>query len=176
MDPDLTQWPSVEEAAAILQTSRRSIERKFERGELEIRKRTRPGKKPENVCNPADVEKLKPAAYVIQKYQEDEAEAPTPRNAPPRGSTLDDFALRLWEAIERARPAAIEGKTTIAPLLTVSELSLKLWLTVEEAASLSGYAESKLRAAIAAGAVNANRGGPRRSWIIQRASLESFEG
>lgn len=172
MDPDLTRWPSVEEAAAILQTSRRSIERKFERGEIEIRKRTRPGKKPENVCNPADVEKLKPAAYVIQNYQEDEA--PAPRNAPPRGSTLDDFALRLWEAIERARPAALEGKTTIAPLLTLSELSLKLWLTVEEAAALSGYAESKLRAAIAAGTVKATRGGPRRSWIIQRAALEEF--
>ncbi|MGH9639316.1 MAG: hypothetical protein ACRD3Y_04600, partial [Bryobacteraceae bacterium] len=61
----LSEWPTVEEAAARLGTSTRSIERRIEKGEIEAQKRPRAGKKPETVCHPRDVEKLLPPAPVV---------------------------------------------------------------------------------------------------------------
>jgi hypothetical protein len=53
-------WPTVDEAAARLETSRRTIFRYGTAQEIEIRKRA--GK---TVCNPTDIERLKPATHIM---------------------------------------------------------------------------------------------------------------
>src|SRR3954470_2205971 len=177
---DLSTWPTLKEAAAILRTSVRSIWRENERGELEMQKRPRPGKKPENVVRPEDLEKLKPQPYPVRKLP------PMPQSFyrmagmmqdPPEpeltGERFDRFIASLEAIGQRAFPAPAEPAIARPEPPTVP-LHLKLNLTIEEAAAYSGYSEHVLRQAIAAGTVKASRGGPRRSLIIRRASLESF--
>jgi hypothetical protein len=173
---DLTQWPSVEEAAVALRTSARSIIRHNERGELEFRKRPRPGKKPENVVNPADLEKLKPAPYPVKM--------PAPQFSPePRQifdhSAMNRFVSGLAEAVAshtRALPPAPEPAAAPRPEPPAVALDRKLWLTLPEASVYSGISSSKLRAAANEGLLRARPDGPRGALIIKRASLEEFAG
>jgi hypothetical protein len=179
MDPDQTldSWPTIHEAAAALRTSTRSVLRAQERGEIEIRKRTRPRKKPENVVNPDDLQKLieaqAPKPHPVQM-------APAPQFHPDafaltypalQPSQVDRFidALREMSA-QRALPAPAEA-AAIAPAVP---LHLKLWLTLPEASVYSGYSERKLRQAAEDGRIHATKDGPRGSIIIKRASLESL--
>lgn len=165
MEPDLTQWPTIHEAARSLRTSTRSVLRAQDRGEVEIRKRTRPRKKPENVVNPDDLQKLieaeAPRPFPVQ------LPAPTPKAAPTYPPGLDDFIHALVSAA-RARPEP----AAIAP--PAVPLHLKLRLTIEEAAAYSGYSEHKIRMNIEAGNLEASQDGPRGKWIIRRASLEEW--
>src|SRR5690348_7977261 len=61
----MSEWPTESEAAALLGASVKTLHRYAAKGLIEIQKRPRPGKKPENVCNPRDIERLKPAAHVM---------------------------------------------------------------------------------------------------------------
>jgi hypothetical protein len=63
----LASWLTKQEAADKLQTSVRSIERRIATGEVESRKRRKPGPKQqyETVVNPADVAQLLPVAHVM---------------------------------------------------------------------------------------------------------------
>lgn len=171
---DLSQWPSVEEAAVALRTSARSIIRHNERGELEFRKRQRAGKKPENVVNPDDLEKLKPQPYPVKmpapQFHPEAFSMTTPALT---GEHLDRFldALRDLGA-QRALPApAAEPARPEPPAVP---LHLKLRLTIEEAAAYSGMSERKIRMNVEAGNLDASQDGPRGKWIIKRASLENL--
>jgi excisionase family DNA binding protein len=55
-------------------------------------------------------------------------------------------------------------------------LTEKLWLSLEEAAALTGFSESFLARNVEQGTIAAVKGGPHESWRIRRASLEAFEG
>jgi hypothetical protein len=50
MSSELSQWPTEAEAAAMLGTSMKKISRYAAKGLIEIRKRPRDGKKPENAA------------------------------------------------------------------------------------------------------------------------------
>lgn len=63
---DLASWPTKLEAAHKLGIDVRTLERKhIASGQIEVRERRRDRKRPEPVCNPADVERLKPATHVM---------------------------------------------------------------------------------------------------------------
>ena len=151
-------WPTIEEAAAQLGTSVRTMWRHAEARTVEIRKRPRPGKKPANIVNPRDLEKLMPEPYVM----------PTRENA--------GIAVRSKPS-EPAWPAALESIATIlsAHRDTVT-IGAKLWLSLDEAAAFSGLTTAVLRNCIAYGHMKAIKGGPHGAWRIQRASLEAFAG
>lgn len=178
---DLTQWPSVEEAAVALRTSARSIIRHNERGELEFRKRPRPGKKPENVVNPADLERLKPQPYPVRmengtgaRFQDEIANLPPP---PMAGDRFERFLNAIEAATtQRALPPAPEPAAAPRPEPPAVALDRKLWLTLPEASVYSGISSSKLRAAANEGLLRARPDGPRGALIIKRASLEEFAG
>lgn len=53
----LSEWPNEAQAAAALGISAKTIIRYASAGKIETRKRQRPGKKPENVYNPQDLER-----------------------------------------------------------------------------------------------------------------------
>lgn len=176
---DLSEWPSVDQAAVLLKTSRRSVIRHNERGELEFRKRTRAGKKPENVVNPIDLNKL------LEKAAPRPFPVPSLPAAPQfhpeafaltvpalKGDQIDRFieALRDMTA-PRALPAPAAPPT---PPPDRVPLHLKLNLTLEEAAVYSGYSTRKLSQAIADGRLAASKDGRRGAYIIRRASLESL--
>jgi hypothetical protein len=180
-DQTLDSWPTIHQAAAALRTSTRSVLRAQDRGEIEIRKRTRPRKKPENVVNPDDLQKL------IEKEAPKPHPVRMPAIAPAPQFHPDAFAFtvpalqpaqidRFLEALQnmtaqRALPAPEEAARPAAPAVP---LHLKLWLTLPEASVYSGYSERKLRQAAADGRIHATKDGPRGAIIIRRASLESL--
>lgn len=185
---DLSTWPTLEEAAAILKTSVRSIWRENARGKLEMQKRPRPGKKPENVVRPDDLEKLKPQPYPVRMPPGPAADlrplhdpaamadAAMERRATEKKETFDAM-MSFLEMIgtQRALPAPAEPARP-EPTIAAVALNVKLWLTIEEAAIYSGFSERKLRMNIEAGNLFAVPDGPRGKLIISRARLEEFAG
>jgi len=184
-DEDLTQWPTIDQAAALLQTSIRSIWRHNENGKLEMRKRPRPGKKPENVVRPEDLEKLKPQPYPVRMPPPGPAagEIAPPLQFHPdafaftvpalKGEQIDRFldALRDMTA-PRLLPPPPEPAARPEPAAVA--LERKLCLTIPEAAVYSGVSSGKIRQAIKDGRLPARPDGPRGAIIIARAKLEEF--
>jgi excisionase family DNA binding protein len=164
MPAELSEWPTEAQAAALLGTSVKTINRHAKDGRLELRKRPRAGKKPENVVNPADLDKLLPRAHVMRPEQENE-DAPralTRRDPVPANGAAGEFL-----AFIRTIATAIETERYIV------QMPLP-WITVEEAATVSGLAANYLRRAIRDGRIEAVRGGPRGKLRIRRASLNEF--
>jgi hypothetical protein len=160
---DVSKWPSEAEAASMLGTSIKTIIRYAAAGKIETRKRPRPGKKPENVCNPRDIEKLLPTAHVMPVEAEDVTATIALRKSQSPNGNADGAALL---AFIRTIATAIETERQIAQMP-------RLWLTLEEARSYSGRSRSWLLRMCREGRLVAEKDG---GWKIRRESLEGFEG
>lgn len=151
------KWPTIEEAAHILNTSLRTMWRHAQAHRIELQKRPCQGRKPENVVNPRDIERLMPQAYVL----------PEPVQNNDGLSRINEehitFAYVLQELLRRTAAPALP------PLLLP-------WITIEEAAAATGLSSGFLRRQIKDGKVEAVRGGPHGRLRIRRASLEMFAG
>jgi excisionase family DNA binding protein len=160
----LADWPSEQEAAAALGCSVKSIHRYADKGLIELRKRQRLGVKPENVCNPADIEKLKPTAFLMPA-EEDAGKGAVAVRRPlvPNNSLVP--LVPIFEAISNA-VQTMQTETTAA-----RQREEKLVLTLREAA-LSGFSMAYLRRAVAAGKLKHFRDG--RSIKIAREELQRF--
>lgn len=165
---NLSEWPSESQAAEMLGTSVKTVLRYANDGKIEMRKRPRTGKKPENVFNPRDIEKLLPKAHVMPTGESADSEewmnAPMGKlngvaRIPEQPIT---FAYVLSELLRRTTPPAI------APP--------RPWITLEEAAEMSGLSTSYLLRQVKEGKVEGVRGGPHGALRIRRASLEAFAG
>jgi excisionase family DNA binding protein len=152
---NLNNWPTEAEAAAQLSMSLRTLQRYAKAGEIEIRQRPVPGRKPEAVVNPRDVERLKPGAFVMAPEQDDKV---TPRQRQQPADVLGAlFAyLQQQQRLLAAPPAP--------------------WLTLDEAAEQSRLSRRFLRKQIRSKKIRAVRGGPHGALRIHRASLEGFKG
>lgn len=159
----LSEWPSESEAAAILGTSTKTIARYAAKGLIEIRKRPRDGKKPENVCHPRDIEKLKPTAHVMPHP------APAPRSELALAERDRLPLVPSFEAVMRTISTAITS--TDENVRNAKILNEKLVLTLKEA-SRSGFSMAFLRRAVDNGTLKSFRDG--RKIKIARASLEEF--
>jgi hypothetical protein len=178
-------WPTESEAALTLATSVKSIQRYAAKGLIEIRKRPRVGRKPENICNPQDVAKLFPAAHIMPPEPVANGSAPEGIVRRPHVQPAPDF-MTIIQTIATAMEAGREIVQTRAP---------KLWMTLKEAVEYSGLARADLerlcrmadegRGQVLAEAVALERGDlPRHTlivrksngWKILRKSLEAFEG
>jgi excisionase family DNA binding protein len=157
-EPDVSGWPTIPEAAVFLAVSPRTIERKAERGEIDVRKRERPGKKPENVVNPADVERLRPKSHVVVRHV---------MNEEPQ---TDGMPAKPFDVLG----ALIALVTQQQKLLTAPAPCP--WITVQEAAELSGLSAAFIRRQIAETRIAATRGGPHGALRVHRASLMEFRG
>lgn len=155
---DEEHWPTEAEAAVLLRTSRKTIMRDAAKGLIEIRKRPRPGKKPVNICNPDDLDKLKPPAHVLPESE------PMNGNGLARASGEErlTFAYVLQQLLQRTAPPA--------PLPEP-----KLWLTLEEASDFSGLGPRVLKRLCRDHKLTALKARG-EGWRVLRKSLEAFEG
>ncbi len=164
MAQSLADWPTIEEAAAQLNTSVRTMWRHAEARRVEMRKRPRPGKKPENVCNPRDVEKLMPAAHVMP---------------PEKAGAETGLARRVQNGAPHPWQGALERIATILSAQQDGRIDTigptqQLWLSLKEASTLAGLSRKYLLRACEEGRLESVRDGRRRR--IRRASLEAFAG
>lgn len=171
-DPDLSSWPTKAEAAAALHCSVRVLERRIQAGEIEVRPRRRPGARRELVCNPHDVDSLRPPAFAMPAAEVQGADA-----ADFAGHTAE--RLHQQQLIAAAPPslpaiAAWLTEALHAKQSTATEPDAKPWLTIDEAARLSGLSQNFLKRECHSGALKAVR--DQRAWKIQRTSLLSFDG
>lgn len=169
---EIQDWPTETEAAAQLGTSVKTISRYAAAGKIEMRKRPREGKKPENVVNPRDLEKLMPAAHVMPAEsipaQVKQANGIV-RQQSHEAAVFFSFIQTIATAIQTMQPAAVQ-----AP---------RPWLSIGEAAAYSGLSANFIHDSIVAPHhyepgenLIGIRGGPHGAWRIQRASLEEFRG
>jgi excisionase family DNA binding protein len=163
----LASWLTKQEAADRLQTSIRSIERRIAVGEIESRKRRKNGPKQlfETVVNPADIDRLLPAAHIM----------PVGEQAPAASSNRVDSAAaaqpstNLYEFFQ----ALLATLATNATIPRQVAAAAKNWLTVAEAAEHSGLSEMFLKRQCQAGNIKAVRDG--REWKIHRPNLDAFQ-
>jgi excisionase family DNA binding protein len=151
--PDLSGWLTKAQAAERLAISERTLDRLGKKGP-ERRLRPRPGKKPEPVFNPVDVEAMAPKeeAHVV------------PYAAVSRGAGLPEPTLGValaFTAIEKvAERLAIRGPERWKP-----------WMTIAEASEYSGLSESFLRRLVRESQLPSVRD---RAVKVRRADLDNL--
>lgn len=159
---DLTEWPTEEQAAALLGVARKTIMRYIADKKIEAKKRARPGRKAENVCNPVDVGKFL---------------APEPHIMPQISATLAELAERAKrpppsiEGLFQSIMGMMENRMIAAAAPPPPEQEAKLWLSVPEAAAFTGLSEAYLRRIVKNGPLVSCRGGKNGARVISRSSL-----
>jgi hypothetical protein len=153
----LTEWMTKEDAAALLQCSARSLERRANKGEIETRKQQRTGKSPAVLYRTNDVMRLQPPSFEMPANR---TVATIPTAAPTAATTpeipwLDALAATL-EAIRQPPP--------VTPI--------PHWLTVAQASLHSGLSEACLKRLRKAGSLITIKDS--RQWKYQRADLDRF--
>jgi predicted DNA-binding transcriptional regulator AlpA len=159
---DLADWPTEEQAAAVLGVARKTIMRYIADGKIQKRTRPRPGRKPMNVCNPADVELLMPPAHVM----------PPQANGHVNGqiATPPPIVRFTFENVFERFVTLMENRLIAAP----APEERQLWLTLPEAAKFTGLTETYLRKIIKDGPLISCRGGKNGAVVISRSSLEAL--
>jgi len=160
---DVSKWPTEYQAADAIGVSVRTLQRYAEAGKIEIRPRPRQGKKPENVCNPRDVDRLLPAAHVMPADEPEPPAKPTEAMVRANGKPTFDVLGALIALVTQ------QQKLLAAP-------EPKPWLTLDEAAEASGLTAAFIRRQIAEAKIAATRGGPHGALRVHRASVLEFRG
>ena len=155
---DESTWLTEQQAAETLGCSVPTIRRYVEAGKIEQRKRPIPGRKPENILNPEDVQALMPAPRVMPRLGHQTAESLAIRPQQPSTPQAAGALLAALEAIAATRPVTVGIKD-------------KLWLTLDEAGTLSGRSKSWLVRQCQEGMLAAEKDG---GWRILRRSLEDY--
>lgn len=140
---DLNQWYTIDQAAAVTGLSRKTLERRIAAGNISAAKRPQPGRRPAIVLAPETVEALTTAPPAVT-LPPLVAPHPPPPNAPPL-------------IITTAPPPPPH---------------IPHWLTLDQAAYLSGITPATLRNFCKCGILRHIRDG--RSLKISTADLEAF--
>jgi excisionase family DNA binding protein len=157
--PDLSTWLTTKQTCERLRISARTLDRRYREGLGPIRAdRFRPGKKPEPVFDPADVDRIVAAAdpVVMPKASTEESAAALNRShvatALARREPLPTPNNLLQELLKMAAGAQPQA----------------LMLTVAQASEFTGFTETYIRRAIDDGRLPAVSD---RGWKISRANL-----
>ena len=156
----IREWLTLGETIATLEKSASTIERAVAAGRIRSKLEPRPGRKPERMYNAGDLERIKDAE------QERNLRFPAPYKKPEPKSAAMLMGLQP-EMISSLRDVMMEWRNAPIPV------TVKLWLTIEEAAAYSGRSRSRLLQWCREGKVTAERDG---GWRIHRASLEASAG
>jgi excisionase family DNA binding protein len=177
-DPDYSTWLTKQQAAAEIRCSTKTIEKLVHDGLIRQATWRRQHGPALAVCDPADVERVasewprRPLTGVVVRGP---ADAPPPADRP---------------ALVAAAPADLEPQRVLAAALSTFAAALRsvageeadmsekflrtpapLFLTLQEAAVVSGLSQACLRRLITAGSLKAIRD---RGWKIRRTELESL--
>ena len=155
-------WPTREEAAALLNVSTRTIDRYIREGQIEAAHKRQPGRKFRTVCNPRDLERLKPQTHVmpaleLQRQQQTAAIARPPMAGTPPLQP-QDVAQLLHLMASLAAPAPPQASYT-------------RFLTLEQAANYTGLTRAFLERAIEEEQLPAVRD---RAWKVRREDLDKL--
>jgi excisionase family DNA binding protein len=155
---NLSDWPSETEAARQLGVSWRTLIRRCEAGELERQMRPRPGKKPEPVINPRDVERLLAKKPMVMRSDMVPSPAPGQETAvvPVFAAVLD----RLAGVLEKFAPAARRAPASD-------------WMTPAEAGRYVGLSEGLIRRLIRTGKLPFLR--EKRGFVVARVHLDNLD-
>lgn len=178
-ETDLSDWLPIADAAKVLGCSTRTIERLGRARKLEQRLRPQAGSPAVAVYNPDDVARLAqerrpaPAPFVLPVG---------PANGPTNGNSFPETSGSLKETLARlpagddpirqlfaaALRAVLQSPPSPPVSATVAET---LFLTLKDAAALTGLSQAFLRRMITAGTLTAIRD---RGWRIRRKDLEAL--
>lgn len=160
---DLSAWMTKAEAAAILGCSERTLDRLAAAGMgPERRLRPRQGAKPEPVYNPADVERLAPAAAPAVVFGPPDPHHFLRGGAPPLPAT---------------RPTANAGvELLVSAMQTLADRvgprrPMAAFLTIKEASAYSGLSQAFLRRLVRSGTLPAVLDGAIK---VRRADLDNL--
>ena len=162
---DLSTWKTKAEAAAILGTSEKAIERYANKGTIRRAERLIPGRRPLPVYHPEDIDKLK--GQTIEATPVEESPKKLPRDvrkavAATAGQSMELLPPNVKTAIVSAR---IEAE--LVPVYR------RLYLSLDEAARYSGLGIGYLRKLVEEGTLEVKRGaGPNRTDVVKRTDLE----
>jgi hypothetical protein len=165
MSTDLSTWLSKPEAAARLGISERTLERMVLAGTgPEQRNRPRPGKRPEAVFNPEDVQTFAQAPAVIAA-----ASPLMPKGVPPsagHGQEIPPALAALMSVFERMLEMAQR------PRLDAPQETSALWLNLAQARAYSGLSIALLRRLIDSGRLPAIQDGAIK---VRRNDLDNID-
>ena len=167
----LEHWLTLAETASRLQRSEKTILRMCAAGELQRRDRPRPGKKPETVIHPADVDRLEQAMrapHVMPAVGSNGGAASTAL-APIAPTALAELPHTTGVAIRTETPMPIDR---LLASLSRASAPPPLWLTIAEASEYSGLSQSLLRRLIANGRLPSIRD---RAVKVRRADLDTLD-
>jgi excisionase family DNA binding protein len=154
-DGGLAEWLTRAKTAELLDCSEKTVDRLAARGELQRRLRPAPGRRPEPVYHPSDVERL--AEGRSRPFVLPPAKAAEQNSLAVAGQDV----LRTYEILERLLQPPAPAKVE------------RLWLTVDEASETSGLSRTLLRRAVRGGALRAVRDG--RQWKVRAQDLRKFD-
>jgi len=177
-ETDLSTWLTIAEAATALRCSDRTVERLAASKKLEQRLRPQRGSpdvavfSPQSVAEEAQRRHRAPAAFVVQ---------PVPANGNGHALRKSDDAAQLGNSQLRTTSAedlirqffalavqSLQSPPSPPVAVTVAET---LFLTIPQAAAVSGLSPTYLRRLIKTGELPAEKD---RGWKIRRADLEAL--
>jgi hypothetical protein len=161
------EWLTLAETVRELGKSQSTVERLVGSGALKSKLEPREGRKPERLYSAEDVRRFAGGAE------------PNTRSVGLVKSPPETRLAIVPDAISAVREVMTEWRNQPPPI----SIREKLWLTLDEAAELSGLSAGFLRDSMVA-SHNYREGenligikaGPHGAWRIQRASLEAFAG
>jgi hypothetical protein len=158
--PDYSTWFTKDQTAAALHVSTKQVERFSQAGQLQPMRWTRPtGGQPINVYAPDDVDRLAHKLLPSRPYV-----------APPEPPASNGHGLR-----RQAAPATMDVLTqsllAVAQRLGEPPVEQKVYLTLDEAARVSGLSKAYLRRACQERSVMAIKDG---GWKIRRTALAAL--
>lgn len=183
------------QAQEILGGSERKIERLVKSGKLPVAHYEKGARKPTPFFNQADVESLKdealnPSVAALSTETDtttDESDKTTKRqNDNPSNHALvkaaqpfrlgqtqetSELTARLVEALETLA-AQSDKAQSVKTTLPLSDLSVKLLLTLPECSALTGLSRATIKAVIDAESLPAKQMG--KAWRVKRADLEQW--
>lgn len=161
-------WPTKEDVLTQLGISERTLYRLVERKEIEQQHVRVPGRKPVNVYNPSDVERMAKQTLEAQPAVFPAGKGPAFIPSPAPRSLAPVPAKGGPEQLFRALLEATKQQATGIPA------DRKLMLSVRECVEYSGLMKKTVREAIADGSLKSIRQG--RSVRVSRKELERFVG
>jgi excisionase family DNA binding protein len=170
--PDLSTWLTKADAAARLGLSERTLDRLVAAGKgPECRDRRRPGKRPEPVYNPRDLDVLAGAAAARPAVIAAASPIGQPQLDVQRAIDAEGI---MWGEIPRPLGVVLRVIEQLAQITRHPEPAAASppWLTMREAAKYSGLSESLLRRLARSGELFSVRDGARK---VRRHDLDKLE-
>jgi excisionase family DNA binding protein len=154
------EWLTLPEATQHLGKSEKSIERLLKAQELRSRLENREGRKPQRLYHAGDLERIKHEAIPASAVEPTRALAPAkPLEIAIGTNTVTTIHDVMTKWLDRGATIGMRER---------------FWLTLAEAAEVSGIPRTYVKRLCEEGKIVSVRFG--RAWRVRRASLEAFEG